>query len=98
LIDLEKLDNNTYAILEVRYPQCSPILQEFVLLRVINFIIDVFGHKTTTSELKILMKNSKSNMKAYENEQEVTLEDDKAPRSPHSLSKELFTLVLGFFF
>ena len=43
------------------------------------------------------MKNSKSNMKAYENEQEITLEDGKEPRSPHSLSKELLTLVLGFF-
>jgi hypothetical protein len=39
---MEKFNNNTYTVLEVRHPQYSPILQGFVLLRVAIFIIDIF--------------------------------------------------------
>jgi len=33
---------NSYTVLEVRHPQYSSILQGFVLLQVIIFIIDIF--------------------------------------------------------
>jgi len=39
IFNLHKLDNNTSAVLEVRHPQYSPILQGFVLLRVVNLLL-----------------------------------------------------------
>jgi hypothetical protein len=37
IFNLKKLDYNTYAVLEVRHPLCSLILQGFVLLRVVIY-------------------------------------------------------------
>jgi hypothetical protein len=39
IFNLEKLDSNIYAILEVRHPQYSHILQGFVLLRMVILLL-----------------------------------------------------------
>jgi hypothetical protein len=42
IFNFYKLDSITPAVLEVRHSLYSLILQGFVLLRVVNFIIDIF--------------------------------------------------------
>jgi ABC-type uncharacterized transport system permease subunit len=42
IFNFHKLDNNIPAVFEVRQPLYTFILQGFVLLRVVIFIIDIF--------------------------------------------------------